>query len=190
MVNPEYVSEGVIVGLVAALLLAAAAIDGYSRIIPNRLNLAIALLSIPYWWTTGLALWPDVAWQVGIAAVSFVILLGIFHIGQMGGGDVKLLVALALFLRPTDYLWMVFGMAMIGGVMTSAMLIHHRIRRPDRPFENPYGIAIAASALLVIAGHYHLIDVEPIFAALFRIALVGCVVTLGVLIGLRLRNAQ
>lgn len=186
MVNPEYI----IIGMVVALLLTAAITDGYSRIIPDRVNLAIAVLAVPYWWTTGLSLWPDVAWQVGIAALAFVVLLGIFHIGQMGGGDVKLLVALALFLRPMDYMWMLFGMAMIGGVMTSGMLIHHRLRRPDDPFENPYGIAIAASTLLVVAGHYRLIDIEPVFAVIFRIALISCVATLAVLIGLRLRKAR
>lgn len=186
MVNPEYL----VVGLLVALLLTVAVTDGYSRIIPDRVNLAIALLAIPYWWTTGLSLWPDVAWQIGIAALTFVILLGVFHIGQMGGGDVKLLVALALFLRPMDFLWMVFGMAMIGGVMTSVMLIHHRLRRPDQPFENPYGIAIAASTLIVIGGHYRVFDVEPVFAVLFRIALISCVTTLAVLIGLRLRQAR
>lgn len=185
MVNPEYV----LVGVVVALLLAAAVVDGYSRIIPNRLNLAIAILAVPYWWTTGLSLWPDVAMQAGIAALSLVVLLGIFHIGQMGGGDVKLLVALALFLPPMDFLWMLFGMAMIGGVMTSAMLIHHRLRRPDKPFENPYGIAIAASALIVLGGHYRLIDIEPVFAVIFQVALISCVATLAVLIGLRLRKA-
>jgi prepilin peptidase CpaA len=186
MVNPEYI----IVGMVAALLLIAAVTDGYNRIIPDRVNLAIALLAIPFWWTTGLSLWPDVAWQLGVAALSFVILLGVFHIGQMGGGDVKLLVALALFLRPVDFMWMLFGMAMLGGVMTSAMLIHHRLLRPDKPFENPYGIAIAASTLLVLAGHYRLIDIDPVFAVLFRIALISCVATLAILIGLRLRKAR
>ncbi len=186
MVNPEYM----IVGLVAALLLVAAITDGYTRIIPDRVNLAIAALAIPYWWITGLTLWPDIVWQVGVAVLAFVILLGIFQIGQMGGGDVKLLVALALFLRPMDFLWMLFGMAMIGGVMTSIMLIHHRLRRSDRPFENPYGIAIAASALLVLGGHYRLIDLDPIFAVLFRIALISCVATLAVLTGLRLRKVR
>lgn len=186
MVNPEYI----IVGLVTALLLTAAVTDGYSRIIPDRVNLAIALLAIPYWWLTGLTLWPDVAWQVGIAALTFVILLGVFHIGQMGGGDVKLLVALALFLRPMDFLWMLFGMAMIGGVMTSGMLIHHRLRRSDQPFENPYGIAIAASALIVLGGRYRLIEIEPVFAVLFRVALITCAATIVALIGLRLRKAR
>lgn len=186
MVNPEYI----IVGLVAVLLLIAAVTDGYSRIIPDRVNMAIAILAIPYWWMTGLSLWPDVVWQIGVTILTFIVLLGVFHVGQMGGGDVKLLVALALFMQPTDFLWMLFGMAMIGGVMTSVMLIHHRLRRPDRPFENPYGIAIAASALLVLGGHYRLIDIEPVFAVLFRVALITCVATIMFLITLRLRKAR
>ncbi len=183
MVYAEYV----VVGIVAGLLVMAAVVDGYSRIIPNWLNLAIAGLALPYWWCTALPIWPNIALQIGIAAITFAVLLGVFHIGQMGGGDVKLLVALALFMSPMNFLWMTFGMAMIGGVLTSVMLIYHRLQTPDKRFENPYGIAIAASALLVLGGHYRLIDVEAIFAVVFDVALVSCVVALAVLVGLRRR---
>jgi prepilin peptidase CpaA len=183
MVNAEYV----VVGVAAALLVVAAVFDGYSRIIPNRLNLTIAVLALPYWWCTALPLWPDVVLQIGVAAITFAVLLGVFHIGQMGGGDVKLLIALALFMPPMDFLWMTFGMAMIGGILTSGMLVYHRLLTPDERFENPYGIAIAASALLVFGGHYRLIDLEQIFAVVFDIALVSCVVTLAVLVALRRR---
>jgi prepilin peptidase CpaA len=150
MVNPEYV----IVGVVAVLLVTAAVIDGYSRIIPNWLNLAIALLAIPYWWATGLSLWPDIAWQVGIAVGVFAILLGIFWLGQMGGGDVKLIVALALFLQPLDFMRMIFIMAIAGGVLTVVMVVHHRSTRSAKPFENPYGIAIALGAIVAISERY------------------------------------
>lgn len=150
MVNLEFV----LVLVVAVLLIAAAFIDGRTRIIPNGLNLAIALLAIPYWWASGLSLWPDVAIQLGIAVVVFAIFLGVFAIGQMGGGDVKLIVALALFLHPLDFMRVIFVMALAGGVLTVIMIARHRLSRADGPFENPYGIAIAIGGLIALSERY------------------------------------
>ena len=150
MVNPEFLLALV----VAVLLIAAAFIDGRTRIIPNGLNLTIALLAIPYWWASSLALWPDVAIQLGIAAIVFAIFLGVFAIGQMGGGDVKLLVALALFLHPLDFMRMIFIMAIAGGVLTVIMIVRHRLTRAEGPFENPYGIAIAIGGLIALSERY------------------------------------
>ena len=69
-----------------------------SRTIPNWLNLAIALLAIPFWWSIGLPLWPDIALQIGVAALVFGLFAIAFALGAMGGGDVKLIGALALWL--------------------------------------------------------------------------------------------
>ncbi len=38
--------------------------------------------------------------QLGVALAAFVVLAGLFALRMMGGGDVKLLTALALWLRP------------------------------------------------------------------------------------------
>ena len=150
MVNPEIV----LALIVALLLIAAAVIDGRTRIIPNGLNLTIALLAIPYWWMSGLALWPDVAIQLGIAVVVFAIFLGVFAMGQMGGGDVKLIVALALFLHPLDFMRMIFVMALAGGALTVIMIVRHRLTKAEGPFENPYGIAIAIGGLIALSERY------------------------------------
>jgi prepilin peptidase CpaA len=41
-------------------------------------------------------------------------------------------------------------MSILGGVLTVAMLVHHRVtKKPGRP-EIPYGIAISAAGLWVI----------------------------------------
>ena len=70
------------------------------RTIPNGLNAAIASLAPLWWWAHGLPLWPDVAWQIGLAAVVFALFAGAFALGMMGGGDVKMIGALALWLPP------------------------------------------------------------------------------------------
>lgn len=150
MVNVELI----LAGAVAILLVVAAVIDGRTRIIPDRLNLAIALLALPYWWATQLAFWPDIALQLGIAALAFAILLGVFALGQMGGGDVKLIVALALFLSPLDFLRMIWIMAIAGGVLTLIMIVRYRVKKSEGTFENPYGIAIAIGGLVALTERY------------------------------------
>ena len=146
--------ETTIAALVALLLVVAAVIDGRTRIIPNWLNLAIALLALPYWWATHLGIWPGVTAQVVVAAVAFAIFALFFALGQMGGGDVKLIVALALFLPFAAFMHMLIVMAIAGGLLTVAMVIRHRRLNDGSPFENPYGIAIALGGLVAISERY------------------------------------
>jgi prepilin peptidase CpaA len=66
----------------------------------------------------------------------------------MGGGDVKLLAALALWLPIGELVQMIAIIAVAGGVLTLALLARHRLQqRPGRP-EIPYGLAIVAGAAL------------------------------------------
>lgn len=135
----------------AAALGLAALIDWRTRTIPNPLNATIALAAPLWWWASGIALWPDVALQFGIALAVFTLFAGFFAIGAMGGGDVKLIAALALWLPFLRLIDMLFVMAVVGGILTLAMLAGHRLaRKPGRP-EIPYGIAIAVAGLWVIA---------------------------------------
>ena len=143
-----------LIALLAAALLAAALGDWRTRTIPNWLNGAIALLAIPFWWASGLSLWPDVALQVGVAfAVLFVFFLA-FQMGQMGGGDVKMLFALALWLPPMAVVQLIMIMAIAGGVLTVAMLIPHRMLKSAGNPEIPYGIAIAFAGLWLIGERF------------------------------------
>lgn len=139
-----------LVALLVCMLVAAAVTDLRSRTISNRLNIGIAALAPLYWAASGLPLWPDIALQVGLAAIVFAVFAGLFALGMMGGGDVKMLAALALWLPWQPLLGMLMLMALIGGAVTLAMLIHHRIRRRKGQLEIPYGVAIALAALWVI----------------------------------------
>jgi prepilin peptidase CpaA len=143
-----------LIALLTAALLAAAVGDWRTRTIPNWLNGAIALGAIPFWWASGLSLWPEVALQVGVAlGVLFVFFLA-FQIGQMGGGDVKMLFALALWLPPMAVFQMIMIMAIAGGVLTIAMLIPHRLLKSSGNPEIPYGIAIAFAGLWLIGERF------------------------------------
>lgn len=104
----------------ATALLVAALTDLRARHIANRLNLAIALAAPLWWLAMGLAPM-DIAVQLGLAAATFALACVLFAIGQMGGGDVKLLTALALWFTPASFLQLVVLMAVLGGGATLAI---------------------------------------------------------------------
>ena len=140
----------VLLGGLAIALLVAAFTDLRSRTIANRLNLGIAAGAPLFWWASGLSLWPGVAWQVGFAGLVFAICCGLFAIRQMGGGDVKLLTALALWIPPYPFFKLVVIMALVGGVLTIVFGGLHLMRRSQDRIAIPYGLAIAVAGLWVL----------------------------------------
>jgi len=99
--------------------------DLKSRTISNRLTITVALGAPLYWFSVGLPLWPDVASQVGLSLVVFAACCILFAIRQMGGGDVKLLTALALWVPPSQFTLLLIAMAMLGWVLTMAIGAWH-----------------------------------------------------------------
>lgn len=148
----------VLVAILAAMLVVAATGDLRTRTIPNWLNLSIALLAIPFWIVSRLPLWPDVAVQVAVAAAVFALFAVAFSLGAMGGGDVKLIAAIALWLPPLAVLELLMVMALAGGAITVAMLIRHKIAKAEQAPEIPYGVAIAFAGFWLIGERffYHL----------------------------------
>ena len=145
--------QGVFGYLIAALLgvalIRAAWGDLRTRTIPNWLNIAIAAGAPFWWWSQDMSIWPDVPVQLVIAIAIFLIFAGCFAIGAMGGGDVKLIAALSLWLPFTPLVRMLFVMSILGGILTLATLAAHRLRgRRDNP-EIPYGVAISCAGLWV-----------------------------------------
>lgn len=136
------------------LLLAAVFTDLRRRTIEHWTNGSIALLAPVYWWAAGYAPWPDMAIQIGLALGVFAFFTAIYATGAMGGGDVKLLGALALWLPIAPLLNMLFIMAIAGGVITLIALIIHKIRKSNGKIEVPYGVAIAIGGLWVMSEHY------------------------------------
>ncbi len=146
--------SSLLIATLALLLLWGAATDLHSRTISNRLNLVIALLSPLCWWANGLSLYPDIALQIGLALAVFALFTGLFAAGLMGGGDVKLLGALALWLPPEAMLALLIIMALVGGVVTIVTVAHHRLARHNGRPEIPYGVAIALAGLCVLGERY------------------------------------
>lgn len=134
----------------ALLLLAAGIEDVRRREIANWKNAAIALLAPLWWLAIGLDPWPGMAIQLGVALIAFAIFCGAFALGQMGGGDVKLIGALALWLTPLNLVAMLTIMSLAGGALTIAFLLDRVARRGTGAIEVPYGVAIAFAGLIAL----------------------------------------
>ncbi|MEO6388314.1 MAG: prepilin peptidase [Croceibacterium sp.] len=144
-------------GLLAALaiaLLVAAFTDLRSRHIGNWLNAGIALGAPFFWWASGLDLWPGMALQLGVAVVTFAVLSVLFAIRAMGGGDVKLLTGLALWIPPDSFLKLIIMMSLLGGVLTLGFGAWHLMRRQRDKLTIPYGVAISMAGLWVLGTSY------------------------------------
>ena len=143
-------------GLLAALaigLLVAAFTDLRSRQIGNWLNAAIAAGAPLFWWASGLSL-GEIGWQLGVALAAFVVLAGLFAMRAMGGGDVKLLTALALWIEPSWFLKLLVVMALLGGVLTVVLAAWHMMRGRKERLAVPYGVAIACAGLWALSTQY------------------------------------
>jgi prepilin peptidase CpaA len=165
------VSHGIVSAVFTALVLAAAWSDLRSRRIPNALTvsgLAAALL------LRGIA-GPEALIEglIGVL-LALVVTLPFLMLGVIGGGDVKLLMAIAGFMGPRHFLWAAAIIAIIGGMVgvvdagrrgvllpvlyNCGEIMKHWAtfgrRGANRSFASvgaltiPYGVAIAAGALL------------------------------------------
>ncbi|MEM6828227.1 MAG: prepilin peptidase [Pseudomonadota bacterium] len=145
----EYLKYGLLIALAIALIVAAIS-DIRERKIANWLNIAIAAGAPLFWFASGMAFWPDMAIQLGLAFVVFWAFAGLFALGWLGGGDVKLLGALALWLTPMSFLNLLLVMAFVGGGIAVAFVIRRVIWKPKTQGTLPYGVAITAGALWVL----------------------------------------
>ncbi|KRQ08293.1 A24 family peptidase [Bradyrhizobium manausense] len=118
------------------LLLYVATIDLATRLIRNELCLALALLGIAAQLTSPALL----AQSLLSAAILFLLLLVVYMRGWMGGGDVKLLVALAVGLPLTGVIDLLTITALAGGILA---LVHLLMRLLPYPKLAPAGSSLA-----------------------------------------------
>ena len=142
-----------LLALLAIILVAAAIIDIRTFTISNRLNMAVALLAPLYWVSIGMGL-AEIGIQVAVAIGVFVLLAIAFYLRMMGGGDVKLASAIALWFAPQGTLRFLIYMSVAGGVLTLAVVGLHKLRKKEGKPEIPYGVAIAFGALTILAQRF------------------------------------
>jgi len=73
---------------------------------------------------------------------------------MMGGGDVKLASALALWFSPGGTVKFLVLMSIAGGVPTLGILGWHRAQKREGRPEIPYGVAIAFGALAILTQRF------------------------------------
>lgn len=99
-----------------------------------------------------------IAWEMALAGMAIVFLAGsvIFALRVMGGGDIKLITVLALWVGWKGLLDFIFLFAIIGGVFSIFVLIGRRVatylplkapRLLQKGAPIPYGVAIALAFL-------------------------------------------
>ena len=143
--------------------------DVTTRTIPNTASLALAVLGFAY----NLVLHPyGLPFSVIAAMALFGVLLFLFARGALGGGDVKLMAALALGMSALEIWHFVIATAMAGGVLALLYLLLSRLLpapsahpaasstlgrlarveawRIRRRGPLPYGVAISAGCVTIL----------------------------------------
>jgi prepilin peptidase CpaA len=139
----------------------AAAFDLLTLRIPNLLSLLMVLAFFPLAVLGGMDA-ADMAGHVGTGLLMLVVGLLLFIPGWFGGGDAKLMAAVGLWIGPENLLLYLFWVAIAGGVLAAMFFTIRAVPLPPmlrsepwavrlhrRDGGIPYGLALAAGALLV-----------------------------------------
>jgi prepilin peptidase CpaA len=158
--------------LVAVMALGAW-IDVRTRRLPNKLTLTAVVLALALRGLLGGAALLDGVYGL---ALAFALLLPLFALGGVGGGDAKLMMAAGAFLGPHGFLVALLATALVGGVMSAAYAMRRGVILPalystgsllryvvtaGRSGERttlemphvlrvPYGVAIAAGSMFAL----------------------------------------
>jgi prepilin peptidase CpaA len=147
--------------LFPGLVAFAASSDLFTMTISNKVSLALAggffILAL------AIGMGPsDMGIHAGAGAIVLVVAFVFFTLGWIGGGDAKLAAAISLWLGFDHLLQYLVNAALLGGVLT-LLMINFRVlplpgfmlrwawivRLHQKDAGVPYGIALAAAALLV-----------------------------------------
>lgn len=141
--------------LVLALSLLAAVMvwDLRWRLIPDWTGGGLALLYVVP--TLVSAQWGVLGAHGLVAAGAFLGAMTLFRLGWMGGGDVKLVGAVALWAGPTGIVQFLLLTSLVGGVVSLCCLAWAGLGRwrgvpASGPIQVPYGVAIALGAVPVL----------------------------------------
>lgn len=134
--------------------------DIASLTIPNWVNGAIAALGLAALAISGVGL-ETAGWHLLVALIALVVSFALFAFGVFGGGDAKMIPALALWMGPAAITPFLFWMAVIGGAIALVGIaaryaplpaglpgwVHNTLSKGEGV---PYGVAIAGGAIMTI----------------------------------------
>jgi len=163
--SPELVKP-LVLGLFAALVIAAAVRDLATFTIPNWISLALTLAFAPAALVAGVSL-ADIGVGFGVGAAMLALGAGMFALGWVGGGDAKLMASAALWVGLKGLAPFAIYTALAGGALALGLVALRSAwlrpianagpawtQRLATPGESaPYGVAIAAGALAAFALH-------------------------------------
>jgi prepilin peptidase CpaA len=156
-----FLTEALKLTLFPAMMAFAASSDLFTMTIANRVSLILVAGFVVLAALSGVSV-TEILWHIGAAAAVLVVVFVFFTRGWIGGGDAKLVSATALWLgfaHLTDYL---FYASLFGGALTLLIIYYRTVPLPrlfigatwaERLHRSdcgvPYGIALAAAALIV-----------------------------------------
>lgn len=142
----EFLAYAALAGLAIGLIVSIYT-DIRNRKIYNVVTLGIALLAPIYWYATGDIGWPNIGMHIATGIAAFLFFALIFQLGMMGGGDVKLFAALALWFDWVTTMQMILFATLIGAVVTIIFMTIHKLRQGVGRAQIPYGVAISLAGL-------------------------------------------
>lgn len=144
---------GAVIVIMAAAVSFAGLQDLMSRRISNLFPIFIIVLFLAAHIIAG--------WQVDVwkNLISFLVVLVIgallFKYGIMGGGDVKLWAAVALWFKPSQLPLLILCITLAGGALALVSIIRRLIRKNAISTQNggavPYGVAIAIGTIITVS---------------------------------------
>jgi len=146
-----------------ALVLYGAWSDARALRIPNWVSLALLAAFVPAALAAGIGL-EATAWHLGAGVLVLVCGFTLFAFGMIGGGDAKLLAAAALWVGwGAGLIYFIVWVALLGGVLSLGVVLLRKglglwpdwlVKRAEGLFAPnravPYGLAIAAGALITV----------------------------------------
>ncbi len=153
------------------------AFAAFSDLLTMRISNKLVLATAASFFVLALVVGFDIAqigWHIAAGALVLAITFGFFAAGWIGGGDAKLAAAIALWFGFEPMLPFLLYASIYGGALTLLILIGRRYMLPaplmqigwierlhNEKTGIPYGIALAAAALMVYPA-------SPVFLALVK----------------------
>lgn len=154
--------QSALMALFIALVSYGAWTDARELRIPNWVSLALLAGFIPMALLAGIGL-ENLAWHLAGAVLVLIVGFVLFAFNLFGGGDAKLMAAAALWVGWPQLAYFVFAVVLVGGVLSILVVLLRKglglwpdwlVKRAAGLFTPneaiPYGIAIAAGALLTV----------------------------------------